>query len=132
MEEDYLLKNVEVYPRVPSESFRIYYGEVLPKDWEIPAEDSSVFATINLSLFHGAAFRAVANRKAVVEQGDDSSDCNSDQDETPSTPTESEKSVPVGETRSEDAAEDSSSEYIPDSSDDDEPHVGSHRKQKGK
>lgn len=132
VEEDYLLKNVEVYPRVPSESFRIYYGEVLPKDWEIPAENSSVFATINLSLFHGAAYRAVANRKAVVEQDDDSSDCNSDQAETPSTPTESEKSVPVGETRSEDAAEDTSSEYIPDSSDDDEPHVGSRRKRKGK
>ncbi|KAL8900833.1 MAG: hypothetical protein Q9192_000870 [Flavoplaca navasiana] len=132
VEEDYVLNNVEVYPRVPSENFRIYYGEVLPKDWEIPAENSSVFATINLSLFHGQALRAVVNRKAVEEQDDDSSDCNSDQDETPSTPTESEKSVPVGETRSEDAAEDSSSEYIPDSSDDDEPHVGSHRKRKGK
>ncbi|KAL8881866.1 MAG: hypothetical protein Q9198_001017 [Flavoplaca austrocitrina] len=132
VEEDYVVENVEVYPRVPSESFRIYYGEVLPKDWELPSEAGSVFATIDLSLFHRIAARAVTNSKRLVEQDDSSSDFNPDQDETASTPTESEKSVPVGETRSEDAAEDLSSEYMPDSSEDDEPHVGSHRKRKGK
>ena len=122
VEKDYVLENVEVYPGTPQTNFAIHYADVLPRDCAQSFQSNQPPATIDLNLFHECARQAVTN--LTVLKGDDSSSgYDSDQDPTPNTPTDPEKSLPKDEVQPVQAEEESSSDYMPDDSDNDEPHL---------
>lgn len=121
VERDYVLQNVEIYPDKPHSNFAIHYADVLPRDGPRPSPQASLSATIDLALFREKAQQAITNLNA--QTGDDSSSgYDTDQDPTPSPPTESEKASTKDKESSVEPNEDSSDENEPDESDNDEPH----------
>lgn len=84
MEKRYVLQDVEVYPRQPTETFQIDYLDVLPIAKVQSANGADLFATIPLSLFHDSAYQAAFNAQGEEES---SGDCDSGQEPTPAIPT---------------------------------------------